>query len=85
MIKETFNDIPTIEKGLYRHYKGHVYRVLGVGCHSETLEYYVVYAPVEQKEGIPEMWLRPYGMFLETTEIDGKTRPRFEKLSQQEL
>ena len=80
MKKESFDDIPMIEKGLYRHYKGGLYRVLGVGCHTETLEYYVVYAPAEPKANIPEMWLRPYDMFTETIEIEGKIHPRFEKI-----
>ena len=82
MKKESFDDIPTIEKGLYRHYKGNLYRVIGVGCHTETLEYYVVYSPVDHKLGIPEVWLRPYDMFTETVEIDGKTFPRFEKITE---
>lgn len=82
MKKESFDDIPVIKEGLYRHYKGGLYRVLGVGCHTETLEYYVVYAPAEPKEGIPKMWLRPYEMFVETITVDGKTCPRFEKISE---
>lgn len=76
-----FDDLPTIESGLYRHYKGNMYRVLGVGCHTEADEYYVVYSPAEPKEGIPEFWLRPFDMFTETVEIDGKTFPRFEKIA----
>lgn len=82
MKKETFNDIPTLQKGLYRHYKGNLYRVVGVGCHTETLEYYVVYEAAEHKEGVPEMWLRPYAMFTESVELEnGKTVPRFKKLA----
>lgn len=78
-----FDDIPTIEPGLYRHYKGSKYRVLGIGCHSEIYpyEYYVVYAPAEQKkEKYPDFWLRPYDMFVETVEVNGETIPRFRKL-----
>lgn len=41
---EAFNSQTiTILPGLYRHYKGHDYRVLGVAKHSETLEDLVVY------------------------------------------
>lgn len=75
-----FDDLPTIETGLYEHYKGNVYRVHGVGCNTEVHEYYVVYSPAEPKAGIPEFWLRPYAMFLETVEVDGQTVPRFKKL-----
>jgi cyclomaltodextrinase / maltogenic alpha-amylase / neopullulanase len=71
---------PNLELGRYRHYKGNEYEVLGVGCHTETLEYFVVYRAVEQKPGTPEMWLRPYDMFIETIEKDGKVIPRFEKI-----
>lgn len=78
-MSETFT-IPPIEKGLYQHYKGNKYEVLGVGCHTETEEYYVVYSPVEKKPGVPEIWLRPYKMFMETIEIDGVATPRFKRL-----
>jgi hypothetical protein len=73
-------DIPPLETGRYRHYKGNEYIVLGVGCDTETNEYYVVYSPVEEKEGLPKMWVRPYDMFLETVEVDGKTILRFERI-----
>ena len=72
--------IPPIEKGIYQHYKGNKYEVLGVGCHTETEEYYVVYSLLEPKPGAPEIWLRPYEMFMETIEIDGVTTPRFKHL-----
>lgn len=75
-----FDDLPVIELGLYQHYKGNVYEVLGVGCHTEVHEYYVVYAPVEKKDTIPQMWLRPYAMFTESVEVDGVSVPRFKKL-----
>lgn len=75
-----FDDKPTIEPGTYRHYKGGMYRVLGVGCHTERHEYYVVYAPLEPKPELPEMWIRPYDMFVETVQIDGNEVPRFQKL-----
>lgn len=61
-----------IEAGLvYRHYKGHIYRV---AKHSETLEAPVVYSRVD---GEPDLWVRPTVMFAETL-ADG--RPRFELL-----
>ena len=76
-----FDDLPTIETGLYQHYKGNLYRVHGVGCNTEAHEYYVVYSPAEPKAGIPEYWLRPYDMFVESIVIDGEERPRFKKLT----
>ena len=75
-----FDDLPSIEPGLYRHYKGNEYQVLGVGCHTEVHEYYVVYAPKSTKAGQPELWVRPYGMFIETVKVNGEEVPRFERL-----
>ena len=33
----------TIPLGVYRHYKGNLYEVIGFAIHSETLEYMVIY------------------------------------------
>jgi len=64
-----------VKKGTYRHFKGHVYRVIGTAKHSETLEEMVVYVNTENEEDI---WIRPVPMFLETVTKEGKTFPRFE-------
>ena len=60
--------------GLYRHYKGHDYRVLGLARHSETLEPLVVYQALYGERGL---WVRPHGMFFETVNHGGHTVPRF--------
>ncbi len=60
--------------GLYRHYKGRDYRVLGLARHSETFEPVVVYQALHGEHGL---WVRPAGMFLETVAINGRTIPRF--------
>lgn len=78
--KDTF-DVPSIELGAYRHYKGKMYEVLGVGCHTETNEYYVVYRALYEQENVPKIWIRPYDMFTERVETaDGPVR-RFTKIS----
>jgi hypothetical protein len=63
-----------LRKGIYKHYKGNLYRVVGIATHSETLEKLVVYEPVEK----PGYWVRPLEMFIENVELEGKTIPRFE-------
>ena len=44
--------------GKYKHYKGKIVEVIGIGKHSETLEKFVIY-----KEG-KNLWIRPEKMFF---------------------
>ena len=64
-----------IKPGIYRHFKGNMYRVIGMTHHSETMEDMVVYQALYGEMGL---WVRPRHMFTETVERDGKTFPRFE-------
>ena len=66
--------LPEIPLGHYRHYKGGDYEVLGVARHSETLEPLVLYRPLYNATG---MWVRPFAMFLEVAEFEGKAQARF--------
>ena len=66
-----------IEPGLYRHYKGNDYEVLGVATHSETEEVVVVYRALYGEFGL---WVRPLAMFEETVAIDGVVTPRFARV-----
>lgn len=68
-----------LELGLYKHYKGKIYEVIGVATHSETLEKMIVYKATYQKEG-ENLWVRPLNMFIETLVVEGKTVKRFEKV-----
>ncbi|HAT68035.1 MAG: TonB box-like protein [Candidatus Yonathbacteria bacterium RIFOXYC2_FULL_47_9] len=63
-----------IRPGIYEHYKGHQYRVLGVAKHSETLEEMVVYQALYGEKGL---WVRPLKMFLEEVEVAREKMPRF--------
>lgn len=64
----------TVVPGLYRHYKGQHYRVLGIAHHSETEEPLVVYRALYGEHGL---WVRPLAMFAETVSVDGEPIPRF--------
>ncbi|MBI2498504.1 MAG: DUF1653 domain-containing protein [Opitutae bacterium] len=75
------SDLPLLpaepRSGLYRHYKGNDYRVIGLARHSETLEPLVVYQALYGERGL---WVRPAAMFAETVEIGGKRVPRFARV-----
>lgn len=68
------SDAAPIIKGLYRHYKGNYYQVLGEVIHSETLETMVLYKALYGKR---ELWVRPKAMFMETVVCEGQEMPRF--------
>jgi hypothetical protein len=62
--------------GVYRHYKGPSYLVLGVVTHSETLEEMVYYACLYPNPN-GQFWVRPKAMFMGSIEQDGQQVPRF--------
>ncbi|QJQ94515.1 MULTISPECIES: DUF1653 domain-containing protein [Halomonadaceae] len=68
------NDAARPVPGIYRHYKGARYEVLGISRHSENEEELVVYRALYGDYGL---WVRPLGMFCEGVVIEGETRPRF--------
>jgi hypothetical protein len=68
-----------IDPGLYKHYKGKLYEVIGTARHSESLEELVVYKATCQPEG-ENLWVRPLAMFLETVIVDGIEMKRFAKM-----
>ena len=65
--------------GLYRHYKGDLYEVIGIAKHTETLEDMVIYKYVSGTHSPSDhYWVRPKSMFEETVQKDGFSMPRFE-------
>ena len=60
--------------GIYQHYSGKLYDLIGVAHHSEDLTELVVY---QAKYGENLIWVRPLEMFLENVVIDGIEKPRF--------
>jgi len=79
---QKLESLQSTELGVYRHYKGNLYEVIGTARHSETLESMTVYktlygSPQEQQQ----LWVRPQKMFLEEVLVNGKMEPRFSKVN----
>jgi hypothetical protein len=72
-----------LKPGVYRHYKGQLYQVLGVALLEETLEPMVVYQALHDSQEVDPnaLWVRPLQVFLETVNTAGKEQPRFEFVS----
>lgn len=64
----------TLKPGLYRHYKGNDYEVIGVARHSEDESELVVYRPLY---GDKALWVRPLSMFIEHVQVGEELVPRF--------
>lgn len=66
---------PNIPRGIYKHYKGNRYEVIGIALHSETLEPLVVYRALY---GECALWVRPFAMFTEEVIVGRVSVPRFQ-------
>lgn len=62
---------------IYQHYKGHIYKVIAVARHSETLDPLVVYAA---PNGEGDAWARPIKMWNDVVDYQGKQVQRFTKI-----
>ena len=67
----------TIQPGLWKHFKGNLYRVIGVALHSETGEEMVVYQAQYGERGL---WVRPAAMWMEQVERPEYSGPRFVRI-----
>lgn len=65
-----------VQAGVYRHYKGGRYLVMGVALHTEDESLMVVYTRLYRRRG-PAMFVRPLPMFLGTVVVDGQEIRRF--------
>jgi len=73
--KSNLSNMSSIPLGVYRHFKGNYYEVIGFARHSESLEEMVIYKALYGEEG---MWVRPSSMWENLIEIDGELVKRFE-------
>lgn len=63
-----------VKLGIYKHFKGGEYKLLGIGRHSEDInQEFAVYQSL--KTGY--IWIRPLKIFLENVDKEGYKGPRF--------
>ncbi|MEI8232965.1 MAG: DUF1653 domain-containing protein [bacterium] len=72
-----------LKAGVYQHYKGNYYLVLGIARHDVTEEKLVVYVALYTAKPGPRMSARPINVFFENIELDGKSVPRFRYIGQE--
>ena len=68
-----------IQPGIYRHFKGNRYEVIGVANHSETMEPMVVYRALYGEGGL---WVRPAAMWNEIVDKENYHGPRFQRIEE---
>jgi len=76
---------PQLPAGVWRHYKGDFYQVIGIGEHTEAGELLVVYVALHARPGV-RIRCRPLTGpegFLTPVELKGMTVPRFEWIGHQ--
>lgn len=77
-----------IKRGIYRHYKGKDYLVLGLALDEATKEKLVVYRALyeDQEYGAHMMWVRPLAVFIEDVDLPeyNYKGPRFRLIKQLE-
>ena len=69
-----------LKPGIYRHFKGNRYQLIGVAFHSETLEPMVVYRALYGEQGL---WVRPAAMWNEIVHKDDYEGPRFQYIGEE--
>lgn len=77
--RKAWTSVDRLKLGIYKHYKGNLYRVIGLARHTETGEELVTYQSLYGDFGL---WARPRAMFEEIIQVNGKETPRFEFLQE---
>lgn len=81
MNKDQQDAPPEFRPGIYRHYKGNLYEVIGSVCHSETREALTLYRALYGERGL---WVRPTAMFGEDVMVNGVRQARFAWVSEKD-
>ncbi len=70
-----------LDSGIYRHYKGGLYKVHTVAYSEATLEPVVVYESITESESVPKgtFWVRPLSEFTE--ELPKKAKERVKRFT----
>lgn len=68
---------PTIQTGVYQHFKGGLYEVVGVAKLVDSDAWYVVYRPLYGDRGLV---MRPFDDFFSKVVRNGEEQPRFRLL-----
>ncbi len=72
-----------LKPGLYRHYKGGIYRLVAVGKLEASQEAVAIYhsAAIGLTSGQGDWWVRPLSEFREKVEYQGREVDRFSFVS----
>lgn len=70
-----------IKPGVYRHYKGKKYRVIGLAKLESSLEDMVVYETL-YKNPVSKLWIRPINDFVNKVEVKGKKISHFQYIGE---
>lgn len=72
-----------ISTGIYKHYKGKEYQVIGIGYDEATMNKVVIYKalyPIAELGGDGVLFVRSLTNFCEEVDREGTIVPRFTKL-----
>ena len=71
-----------MEERYFIHFKGGLYKMLGIACHSESLEQVVVYQALY---GSNKIWVRPLDLFFDKITLNGVLIGRFKEITKEEM
>lgn len=70
------------QEHFFVHFKGGLYKMIGVAFHSETMEEVVIYQALY---GDGKTWVRPREMFFDKVTHNGVEIDRFREISKDEM